>query len=377
MKMQMRWLLPPILILTFLALAPPKANAQREFVYTNDSEYDSPNTVTAFSIESDGMLESIPGSPFHTGAMGTPNSSAGDLDTLIRVQNKFLFVSNYGSVSVFGIDPKSGKLLLVPGSPFAIVGPLSGYGIALAVSPDRRFLFAGDTAEGVINVFTIAENGGLSLVSGSPFDIGSHFGDMKVTSGNRFLIISLDYGQIGVYKIFANGTFAPISGSPFPITALGIDVNCSGSLLFAGSQSPEISVLHIADDGSLTPIPGSPFRGPGVNFDTVALNPTDTLLYVDDLLKSWVVGFSIAETGRLSLVPGSPFKIGVQPSGLAPDEDGRFLFVASLGSNYPSELFSFAVGSRGALNMVPGSPFLTGRRGNLASLATFPGKTCP
>jgi 6-phosphogluconolactonase (cycloisomerase 2 family) len=374
MKMQIRWLLQPILILTLLAVIPSKAYAAREFLYTNDNEVYGPNTVTAFSIETDGTLKTIPGSPFRTGAKAASGYYIGNADYTIRVKGDFLFVSNDDSVSVFTIAPASGALSLIPGSPFEIAGPASGYGIALAVSPNRHFLFAGDVQKRAISVFTIDANGSLALLPGSPFDIGGHTADMKVTSGNKFLIISL-YEAIGVYRIFPNGKFTPIAGSPFPVPAFGIDVNCSASLLFAGDESSMISVLNIAVNGSLTPIPGSPFAGPGVNFDTVALNQTDTFLYVNDALEDDTVGFSIARNGRLILLPGSPFRAGAQVTGLLPDEDGKFLFVAGL--TEPGEMFSFTTGPHGYLNMVSGSPFQTGQDGNLTSLATFPGKTCP
>jgi hypothetical protein len=373
MKMQMRWLLQSVLVVTFLTVIPTYVCAQREFAYTNDSEVYGPNTVTGFSIATDGTLRIIPGSPFPTGAKAASGYYIGNADYTIRVKGDLLFVSNDASISVFKIDPDTGALLRVPSSPFAIAGAASGYGIALAVSPDRHFLFAGDVHATAISVFTIAANGSLALLPGSPFDIGGSPGNMKVTSGNRFLIISL-YESIGVYQIFPDGTFTPITGSPFPIPAFGIDVNCKASLLFAGSESSMISVLHISDDGSLTPVFGSPFEGPGVNLDTVALNQTDTFLYVNDALKDDTIGFSIAENGRLTLVHGSPFQDGAQVTGLRPDEDGKFLFVAGLGG----EIFSFTTGQHGFLTMVPGSPFLTGQSGSsLTSIATFPGKTCP
>lgn len=374
MKLQMRWLLPTVLILTFFALAPSNTYAQTEFLYANDNQSNTPNTVSGFSIGNNGKLKLLPGSPYQTGAAGGGGGfNISDVNGSIQVHGKFLYVANVSSISVFTIDPESGSLSLVPGSPFGIAGPTSGYGISLAVSHDNHFLFAGDFLESQVSVFTIAPNGSLTLVSISPFPIAGPPGGMKVTSGNKFLMISHFQQGIGVYKILEDGRITPIGGSPFPVPAWGIDVNCKANLLFVGRQKHNIGVLQLAADGSLTPIPGSPFSAPGANFIALSLNPTDTLLYVNDALTSHTLAFSVAADGRLTLVPGSPFRVNAQVTGLVPEEDNKFVYVAG---GLAEEVFSFAVGPHGRLDMVPGSPFSTGEGGDLTSLATFPGKDC-
>src|SRR5450755_381428 len=85
MKTQMRWFLQPILILTFLAMAPSKTCAQAEFVYTNDNQTNAPNTVSAFSVGNDGQLTLLAGSPYLTGGIGTSGSIFTSVNNTIQV----------------------------------------------------------------------------------------------------------------------------------------------------------------------------------------------------------------------------------------------------------------------------------------------------
>jgi 6-phosphogluconolactonase (cycloisomerase 2 family) len=375
MKMHTSLLLQAILIPAFLAVVPPKAYAQTEFLYTNDNQTNGPNTVSAFSIGNNGKLRLLEGSPYSTGAPGPIGFNEADVNNSIQVRKNLLIVGNKGSISVFTIDAGSGALSLVPGSPFAIAGTTSGFGIALTVSPDNHFLFAGDVYERELTVFAVGPDGSLTTVKGSPFAINGEPANMEVTPGNRFLIVSLLTQGIGVYRISTDGEIAPITGSPYPSNAAGIAVNCNASLLFAAADGvPRVDVLHISADGILTPIPGSPFMGPGNGYIAVALNSADKFLYVTDFSKA-VVNFSVAHDGSLTVVHGSPFSVASQIAGLIPDEDDEFLFVTRFG--IPEDIFAFAARPHGALTMVPGSPFHNGENGTLTSLATFPGKTCP
>ena len=70
MKTQdLRTILLAPLVLLALAFAASTASAQN-FVYTNNSNETGPNTVSAFSVGTNGALTPVPGSPFTTGGLG-------------------------------------------------------------------------------------------------------------------------------------------------------------------------------------------------------------------------------------------------------------------------------------------------------------------
>ena len=109
--------------------------------------------LAGYSIDAaSGALTAVPGSPFAIG--GVPNSVA------IDPSGKFLIVSVFplggGShLAVFSIDPGTGALTSVPGSPF---GPTYSWG-GVAVDPSGSYFYAGtalQTANSPATVFVLS-----------------------------------------------------------------------------------------------------------------------------------------------------------------------------------------------------------------------------
>src|ERR1051325_6766676 len=111
------------LLLTTLAVA------QNQFVYTNNQT--SPNTVSGFLVHSDGSLTQIPGSPFMTGDNGQNGTPFSLAVTTLKEKN-YLYAANGadGTISGFRINPATGDLQLVPGSPFATNNQPDNYSLA-------------------------------------------------------------------------------------------------------------------------------------------------------------------------------------------------------------------------------------------------------
>src|SRR5262249_51409810 len=129
----------------FLVMLSAGAMAQNTFLYTNNNASGA-NTVSAFSVGSNGALTPVAGSPFPTGGTGSGGGFPAINQVAISTARKFLYASNSFSadISGFSINPVTGFLTLVPGSPF----PAGGIGdLSLAVSQDDKFLFCG-TASG-------------------------------------------------------------------------------------------------------------------------------------------------------------------------------------------------------------------------------------
>jgi 6-phosphogluconolactonase (cycloisomerase 2 family) len=139
------------------------------FVYTNNDR--APNSVSAFSVAANGALTAVPGSPFLTGGTGIGGGFFASNRITTAIVKDFLYAGNSGSnnVSAFSINPATGVLTSVSGSPFATGGSADGEGISLATTPDDNFLIAANAGSVNITVYSIAPNGALSPVPGSPF----------------------------------------------------------------------------------------------------------------------------------------------------------------------------------------------------------------
>ena len=105
---------------------------------------DVSGSVSGFAIDRvTGVPTPLPGSPFATGGSLPPRC-------VIDRSGRFIYVgqsggSSDGSIAVLAIDAATGALSHIPGSPFPNVAN-GGRIAALALSPDRRYLFAGGSA---------------------------------------------------------------------------------------------------------------------------------------------------------------------------------------------------------------------------------------
>ena len=291
------------------------------------------DTADGFSINSStGALTPITGSPFSLG--GTP-PGAGGLTPFVA-DGRFFYATdlNARAVAGFSFDTNSGVLTPVPGSPFAAGNtPVQ----AAQAGNQGKFLYVsdnGDSAGGILG-FTIDPNtGALAPMSGSPFPTGpagSFPGPSALIANGNFLYVALAgtvnaNNQIIVFSIDPNtGSLTPIAGSPFAcgndplyMAIVPITTSSQAFLYTANIQDNTISAFTVNDTtGALTPISGSPFAGAatlaGIAVSPTAANSGNFFLYAADQ-SGRILGYAIdGSTGALSPIAGSPFPTGNSP----------------------------------------------------------------
>lgn len=344
-------------VLSVLALAPRYGGAQT-FAYVANA---NSNNVSAFTINpATGALVAVPGSPFAAGS--TPFSVAVD------PAGKFAYVTNLnsGNISAYTIDPVTGALSAVPGSPFA-GGSTPLY---VTVDPKGKFAYVTNMFSSSVSAYTInPATGALTAAPGSPFaadgapqrvavDPMSKFAYVATAAANSIWAFSIDP---------ASGALTTASGSPFSAGTVpeSVAVHPSGKFAYAtNSNSFNISAYTInPETGALTAIPGSPFPAGGLPFG-MTVDPTGKFAYVANDTSNNVSAYTInPATGTLTAVPDSPFASGENPCSVAVDPLGRFVYVTNQqlfnggGGNVSAYSISPATG---ALTTVPGSPFIAG-----------------
>ena len=380
MLKNMKWSIWSFILLVVFSTA---INAQN-FVYTNN-DLAGANFVSAFSVDTNGALSPIAGSPFPTS--GTGSGTGLYSPNRIIVVNNFLFASNSGNntVSAFSIDPGTGYLTLVSGAPFSTGGLNDSIisGISLAATPDGKYLYAGSTGFdgqffGSITIFSInASTGALAMVGAAPVSSGGPVYTMKVTPDGKFLVVALlQSSQIAVFAIQSAGTLQAVANSPTTLTsgsATGVDINCAGNLLYAGGPTGNIYAFNVASNGQLTPVTGSPFPTGLSSNQVVVLSTDDKTLFSSNQGDNTVTAFAVGSSGGLT-VPGTSVDAAgaagtdTLPGGLSVSKDGAFLFAAD---TY-SAVSTFVLGQSSPL--ILGS--LTSTVSPLHSLAAFPAKAC-
>ena len=160
---------------------------QMSFIYT-DNDLSTGNSVSAFSVEANGSLRELLGSPFPTGSGfggGLPSSNR------IVVVGDFLYAANGlgGNISGFSINPATGNLTVIAGSPFPT--EIGVQGISLAATPDRRFLFASHQSSHRIVTFSISNSGALTRISTFDLFVGSQTAGSRISPDGKFLAVTL------------------------------------------------------------------------------------------------------------------------------------------------------------------------------------------
>jgi 6-phosphogluconolactonase (cycloisomerase 2 family) len=146
---------------------------------------------------------------------GSPTSSGGTSADSITVtpDGKFVVVAGGGTTSVFSLDPSTGALSEVPGSPFAI-------GVGVAIDPSGKFLFVADQSNNLLT-YTIDSTGSLTP-AGAPVPLAAEPESLAVDPADKFVFVGLLPREVAGFTLDSTtGALTPIPGSPFPLNSQG------------------------------------------------------------------------------------------------------------------------------------------------------------
>jgi 6-phosphogluconolactonase len=311
-----------------------------------------------------GALRPVPGSPFANGV--APISVAVD------ATGRFVYAPAGDNIVGYRVNEKNGDLTPIAGSPFA--DSTTPYGVAedsvygIAGDPTGRFLYSANYNDGQVGGFRIDPfTGALTRVPGSPFPAGSGPYTVAVDPKGRFVYVSNLGGNISAYRIHEfSGELTPVPGSPFasPPSGFSLTVEPAGRFLYETNQNGTVLGFQIdRATGALSAIAGSPFPA-GAGPFSVAADPTGKFLYVVNAAYGPPALCNVSayridhDSGALEQIPGSPFTAGVESDYIAVDPRGRFAYVANYGDD---SIGTYAIDAgTGALTPVPDSPFAAG-----------------
>ena len=269
-------------------------------------------------------------------------------------------------------DPNSGILTQL------VISPISaGQAVqSLAMHPSGKYLYAANTGESDISVFTISASG--SLTEGKRTTAGTAPTLLAMDSAGSFLYVgnSGSY-NISVFSIGSDGTLTAV-GSPFPIGMIPINmkVSPSGNVLYVtgagtgGIDPPGIIQAFSLNQGVATPLSTSPyFTGNGPY--GLQISSSGSVLYTANKLDNSISEFTINSDGSLAIISGSPIgETYAGPVSLLIDKSGTYLYVANQSSS-PGNLAAYTIASDGSLTLLSTSPFGTGP--NPSVIADDPG----
>jgi len=308
--------------------------------------------IAGYAIDpATGALSALPGSPFAT-AIEAPYQPTSDGEGLLFCGTAF-----GNRVEAFQIGAGGGLASLGTTTIHQSPSPTTG---SSALSRDGQHLLVSFDE---VHVFAIGRGGALAEVDRSPFGASGLFpsGIVQAPSGNVYVANTSAFGGVSAFALDAQGALSALPAQGAPSNAgdgagLSLLITPDGRYLFkSGYGTGEVAGWRLdGPSGALAPLAGSPWTTPGKAGWMAAIS--GKFLYASD--AAGVAGFAIGEDGTLTALAGSPFTVANPswPFGLAAEPSGRFVYLTDQGA---ALVHGFTVGMGGALAEIAGSPWAT------------------
>jgi 6-phosphogluconolactonase len=266
----------------------------------------------------------------------SPQSIAVDpFGRFVYVVNEGCGSSAFGNVSMYSIDPGTGRLTPV-GPPLA-TGDKGGKSVA--ITPDGKFAYVanwgdGDLWGGSIGSFAVnTTNGSLELLSLTDLP-GQGPWSVSVDPSGKLLYAALEGGypptSVLVYAIdSATGALSFAGTFSASDRAIAVTVDPSGKFVYALNEAGSVSMYSASTAGILTP---TGTVKTGASPTAIAVTPSGKLAYVTNGDSNDVSVFAIDPgTGKLTSLGTAA--AGSLPVAIAIAASGKFAYVSNSASN--------------------------------------------
>jgi 6-phosphogluconolactonase (cycloisomerase 2 family) len=250
---------------------------------------------------------------------------------------RFVFVANnsdgtQGDVSAFTIDPLTGALSSVSGSPFLTdIGPS-----AVVVDTTGQFVYVSNGASKDVSRMLLDSTGSLTL-QGQFSTATSATASLAITPSDAFLY-TVGHGTAAAGTIYGfavdatSGSLTGVSTQPFAFTnpQLAVAIDPTSHLVFSAADPHFLYVNSIAADGTLSETLSSG-ASTAEGATGVAVWPkggaAGGYVYTTDQVANSVSVFSYDSQGVVTAL--TPAAAGHGTMGIAMDPAGKFLYVTN------------------------------------------------
>jgi 6-phosphogluconolactonase len=317
-------------------------NAQYLYVANHDS-----NNIAVFSIATSGQLASL-----HT--YTTPGSEP--ISLAVNAAGTLLFVVDYYAPGFSDTTPGPGALVVYPINSDGTLGAavttpaglsyssLQCFPTGVAISPNGSYVYvtntnsvivttaspttatppatpAGCPSQGTISGYSVAGNGTLTAVAGSPFTAGSTPTGIAIDQTSRFLYTTDSaQNQLIVYDILSGGALFPLPNGPFTTGTFPVAVTVDPRDLYiyvTNFNSSSISEFTMSQGtGAPSALSSSNFASGSAGPTCIVVDPgLARFVYTSDYVGSYIgAGELNPNTGELTGVQNSPYPASGKPT---------------------------------------------------------------
>jgi len=212
------------------------------------------NGVYAFTINGNGSLSAVTGSPFSGGSQ--PNALA-----IGGTNNNILLAA-----SADGADELRSYVINANGSLSAVSNVATGSNPqAVSVSRDGGFAYVANRNSDDVSAYSITVGGTLSELGSSPYSVSGQGGDgpdgiAASPSTDYLYTANSNNGTVTAFEINGNGSLSGLGSVSSGSGTFDVNVDTSGSFLFAlNAGDNEAAIFDIQPNGSL--VPATPIDG--------------------------------------------------------------------------------------------------------------------
>jgi 6-phosphogluconolactonase len=255
---------------------------------------------------------------------------------------------------------------------------------------------------GVIDQFTVDYQSGAIVQFGTPVTAGNNpIASVSAPNAQSIYVVNQGDSTVQQFSVGTDGNLTAKTAYPTGSTPTAVAINPAGTFLYvtytngfnvtnpanlamnplASTNTPVmggLAIFPINSDGSL----GTPVNQPvGVGPVGVTIAPYNNTVYVADqgdlnsspVIQPIVQAFSVGTSGGLTPITGNSietlttaagtttvtgYAAGVQPSAIAEDPTGRFVYVTDQAAN---QLIGYTVQAGGSVVAMVNGPFATGQ----------------
>ncbi len=273
----------------------------------------------------------------------SPSVNVGiDFNGMVVVNQKYLYLSsNNPELYGFSIDPSSGALSAITGSPYVVAGD------SITADPTGRFLFAGEPAG--IHVFGINSDGSLAEATGSPFSNNGIMPTQLVTDGAGKYLYALAGNTVTEFSYDQTTGALTMVGTLVPGLSMIASEKSGKYILGITGATAEVHIFGIGSTGALTELSNSP----SLTIDApvyLAVDPDGTYVYTFNQTSFGasapllpMEGYTLESNGSLTALTTSPFTDLNAAIGIF-DQSGEFMFTVAQPPNLSiGEEFAYGV----------------------------------
>ena len=260
-----------------------------------------------------------------------------------------------GVIDQYTVDYQSGAIVQIGTPVTAGTNP-----VASVAAPNAHFIYVVNQGDSTVQEFAVGGDGTLTSKNTYP-TTGNTPTAIAIDPAGQFLFVTCTYqgtnstgaGALSVYPVGADnslGAATNINIGNNPVSVAIAPFNPTVYVVDQDPAVPQVLAFTEASSGALTPVAGTTTTtgfAAGVQPSAVAEDPTGRFVYVTDRAANQLIGYVVLGGGGLQAMVNGPFATGLYPVAVLVDPRGKFVYVA----NYNARTISAYT-----LNLSTGTP---------------------